>query len=279
MMQEEYRLIAVDLIDVAEDRLRAVRGERIEVLSKDIAANGLLQPVGVVEEASGRFTLIFGLHRLRSVQALGRTEIAARVMAAAAVKPQERRVLEIMENLNREDLSKLQRAENLAELKRVHEELHPEAKRGGDRGNQHQGGKKRQNEIFSFSQEAAEKTGLSRRAIEIAVAIVAGLTEDSKARARGTWLEDHQAGLKALSEQPASMQAKICDLLFSTPPQAASVADAVVLAEGGRLKSGPEKLLNSVISNFVRLSERDRRALFDAHEDAVRAYAREKGWL
>lgn len=276
MMQEEYRLIAVDMIDVAEDRLRAVRAERIEVLSKDIAANGLLQPVGVVEETGGRFTLIFGLHRLRSVQALGRTEIAARVMGAAWVKPQERRVLEIMENLNREDLSKLQRAENLAELKRVHEQLYPDTRKGVA------GGKARQktaSEIFSFAVEAAEKTGLSRRAIEIAVAIVGGLTDDSKTRVRGTWLEDHQAGLKALSEQPASMQAKICDLLFSTPPQAASVADAVILAEGGRLKSGPEKLLNSVISNFVRLSDRDRRALFDAHEDAVRAYAREKGWL
>jgi len=67
--------------------------------------------------------------------------------------------------------------------------------------------------------------------------------------------------------------------LFAVPPEATSVADAIVLAEGGRLKTSQEKLFTSVMNNFARLSERDRRAVLAANEDAIRAYATEKGWI
>ncbi len=279
MMKHEFRRISIDRIDTPESRIRAIKTDRVQVLSSDIKVNGQLHAVGLVEEESGRFTLVFGAHRLFAVKMCGWDEIDARVTRRQWVKPQELRVWEIMENLNREGLTMLERAESLAALKVLHEELYPEAKKGGDRGNQHSGGKKRQNEIFSFSQDAAEKTGLSRRAIEIAVSIVTKLDLNAKARIRGTWLEDHQAGLRQLADQTPELQHKVCDILFSAPPEAANVADAIVLAEGGRLKTSQEKLFTSVVNNFARLSDRDRRAIFEANEDAVRTYAQEKGWL
>lgn len=276
-MKHEYRRIPINLIDVPSDRLRSIDQHRVEVLAADIKANGLLQPIGVVEEETGRFTLTFGLHRLTACDLrLGFNEIDARVQPHNWIRPQERRVQEIMENLNREGLTMLQRAESLAALKALHEELHPETKNGGDRKSAK---RKNQKEIFSFRSESAEKTGLSVRAINIAVAIVTKLDADVKHRLRGTWLEDHQAGLRLLSEQSHQMQHQICDLLFSTPPQAASVADAIILAEGRRLPSSAEKLLTSVMNNFSKLSDRDRRSVYAAHEDEIRAYAQEKGWL
>lgn len=275
-MKHEYRRISVDQIDVPEDRVRAIKPDRVQVLSSDIKANGLLQPIGVVEEETGRFTLIFGAHRLAACDLNGWNEIDARVQPHNWIKPQQRRVDEIMENLNREGLTMLERAESLAHLKELHEELYPDTRKGVA------GGKARQktaSEIFSFAKDAAEKTGLSRRSIEIAVAMVTKLAPDVKPRLRDTWLESHQAGLRQLSEQPAELQHQVCDLLLATPPEAGSVADAIILAEGRRLPTGQEKLLSSVINNFARLSDRDRKALFDAHEDAIRAYAQEKGWL
>jgi ParB family chromosome partitioning protein len=275
-MRHEYRSVPLDLIDVPADRVRPVNPDRVATLSADIAANGLLQPIGVVEEEGGRFALTFGAHRLAAVRALKRHEIDARVTPAAWIKAQERRLQEVMENLDRQGLTKLERAESLALLKIVHEELYPETRKGVA------GGKARQNsasEIFSFAKSAAEKTGLSRRAIEIAVAIVVGLAADVQLRLRGTWLEDHQAGLQQLSKQTPELQHRVCDLLFATPPEAASVADAIVLAEGGRLKSNQERLLTSVANNFARLSDRDQRAVLEANEEAVRAYALEKGWI
>ena len=276
-MRHEYRRIAINQIDVPADRLRSVDQHRVEVLAADIKANGLLQPIGVVEEETGRFTLTFGLHRLTACDLrLGLNEIDARVQPHNWVRPQERRVQEIMENLNREGLTMLERAESLAALKALHEELYPQTKNGGDRKSAK---RKNQNEIFSFRSEAAEKTGLSRRAIEIAVAIVSKLDPELKPRLHGTWLADHQAGLRLLSEQPHQLQHQVCDLLFSTPPEAASVADAIVLAQGRRLPSSAEKLLTSVMNNLSKLSDRDRRAVYAAHEDEIRAYAQEKGWL
>lgn len=275
-MKHDYRRIAIDLIDVPEDRVRAIRMVRVQVLSSDIKANGLLQPIGLVEEDTGRFTLVFGAQRLFAAKTLGWDMIDARVQPHNWITPQQRTVDEIMENLNREALTMLERAESLAALKVLHEELYPHTRNGGDRKSAK---RKNQNEIFSFSKEAAEKTGLSRRAIEIAVAIVTKLDAEVKHRLRGTWLEDHQAGLRLLSEQPTQLQHQVCDLLFSTPPEATSVADAIVLAEGRRLPSSAEKLLTSVMNNFSKLSDRDRRAVFAAHEDEIRAYAQEKGWL
>ncbi len=278
-MRHEFRSIAIDLIDVPENRVREIDTHHVEILSADIAANGLLQPIGLAAEQDGRFTTIYGAHRLFAVKMLGWREIDARVTPRERLEPQDLRVQEIMENLDRKDLTKLERAESLALLKALHEQLYPETRNGGDRRSAAAKRRKNQNEIFSFRSEAAEKTGLSHRAIEIAVAIVTKLAPDVKLRLRGTWLADHQAGLRQLAEQEPELQHKVCDLLFATPPEAASVADAIVLAEGGRLKTSQEKLLSSVMNNFCRLSERDRRAVFAANEEAIRAYAQEKGWI
>ncbi len=275
-MKSEYRSIPLGLIDVPADRLREVSADRVEILSKDIAANGLLQPIGLVEEATGRFTLMFGAHRLAAIRLLKRDEIDARVTAAAWLHEQDRRIAEIMENLNREQLTKLQRAESLAELKRVYEELHPQTKNGAQGG---RGGKRNESEIFSFSRDAAARTGLDKRSIEVAVQIVRNLAEDTKTRVRGTWLADHQAGLKLLSGQTPDMQEKVCDLLFATPPEASNVAEAIILAEGRRLPSAADKLFASVQNSFGNLSDKQRFSFFDLHEHAVRSYAQEKGWL
>lgn len=275
-MKSEYHSISIDLIDVPADRLRETNADRVETLSKDIEANGLLQPIGLADEGNGRYTLMFGAHRLAAFQRLKRFEIDARVTSAKWMHQQQRRVVEIMENLNREQLTKLQRAESLTDLKRIYEELHPETKKGVAGGKARQGAA---SEIFSFAKEAAARTGLDKRSIEVAVQIVRNLDEDTKTRVRGTWLADHQAGLKLLSEQPADLQDKVCDLLFATPPEASNVAEAIVLAEGRRLPSAADKLFASVQNSFGRMSEKQRTSFFDLHEQAVRSYVQEKGWL
>jgi hypothetical protein len=86
------------------------------------------------------------------------------------------------------------------------------------------------------------------------VAIAAGLDPNTKARLRGTWLENHQAGLRQLSTQPAETQHRICDLLFAVPPEATSVAEAMALAEGRRLPSAAEKLVANVMNGFPTAS-------------------------
>ncbi len=55
---------------------------------------------------------------------------------------------------------------SLARRKEIYLELHPETKNGGDRGNQHTGGKQSQNDTVSFCQDTAKKTGKSKRTVE-----------------------------------------------------------------------------------------------------------------
>ncbi|KQZ14341.1 hypothetical protein ASD44_09850 [Mesorhizobium sp. Root554] len=274
-----YRRIAIKLVVVPEDRLSAVRPARIETIGKTSKAVGQLQPINVEAQPDGRFRLIAGAKRLAALDLAGEDEIDARVIPADTLNADSRRLIEIVENLDRQDLTKLERAEYLAALKEAHERLYPEAKQGGRRGNQHTGGKARQSEIFAFSQEAAEITGLSRRAIEVAVQIVTELTVRTKMRLRGTWLEDHQAGLKLLSEQPPALQDRVLDMLFSTPPEAASVSDALALAAGLRLLTSAEKMFASTLGNWARFTDRQRGEFLDTQEQAIRAHAKKRGWF
>lgn len=275
-----FERIAICLIDVPGDRLRQVKPWRVETLAREIDGGQPQHPINVAAEEGGRYTLISGATRLAAVELGGSDAIDARVIPAASLTPERRRLLEITENINREELTKLERAENLAELKRVHEALYPAVRNGGDRRSaKARAARADQNEIFAFSSQAAEMTGLSRRAIELAVAMVSGLTPASKARLRGTWLEDHQAGLKLLAEQDGDIQARMCDLIFADPPQAASVGEALTIAKGGRVLSAPEKLFSSTLGNWSRLSARQRADFLDAQEDAVKAHARARGWF
>jgi ParB family chromosome partitioning protein len=273
-----YQSIPIRLIAVPEDRLSAVRAERVETIGKTAAAVGQLQPIIVEALPAGGYRLIAGAKRLTALDLAGHDTIQAKVHPAGSLTEDRRRLIEIVENIDRTVMPKLEFAEHLAELKVIHERLHPETRRGiaGARA-RHK--KKAASEIFSFAGDAAEKTGLSRRAIEIAVAIAKGLTDAAKARIRGTWLEDHQAGLRQLAEQPAALQGRVLDLLFSDPPQADSVADALLLAQGKRLASRAEKLWAATLGNWSRLTARQRGEFLDANEQAIRQHAKQRGWF
>lgn len=54
----------------------------------------------------------------------------------------------------------------LKQRKEIYEAKYPEARKGGNRGNQYTGGKPRQSEIISFSQATAAKLGVSPRTIQ-----------------------------------------------------------------------------------------------------------------
>lgn len=188
LLAVSYEVVDIDLIDVPADRLRTVDLQWAEVIGKAMDNAGQLQPIRVARKHDGRYELDFGLHRLTGARIVGWRQIVAGVVLVDDLSRQQRRQTEIFENLIRNELGALHRALNLCELKRVHEALYPETKKGGDRGNQHVGGKKRQSEKISFSQEAAEKTGLSERSIEIAVSIANGLSQEIRPRLVGTWL-------------------------------------------------------------------------------------------
>ncbi|WP_247875651.1 MULTISPECIES: tape measure protein [unclassified Brucella] len=206
----EYKRIPLYLIDIPEGRIRRQRAERVETLAKDIAVQGQLQPIVVVATEDGRFSLDDGALRVAALRQNKADEIDARVTPISWLKPQERRLREIMINLNREPYTALEEGEALAELKEVYEALYPDTRKGVA------GGKARQKsatEIFSFAAAAAEATGLSDRAIRMAVAMVNGLSSETKQRVRGTSVERKayasvKAGAKAAGQATVALHQK-----------------------------------------------------------------------
>jgi len=272
----EYRKIPLYLVDVPKRRVRGERPERVETLAKDIAVHGLLQPIIVVELDDGRFALDDGALRVLAMRVNKADEIDARVTRAAWLKPEERTVRGLMATLNREEYTALERCEALHTLKHAYEALHPETKNGARGG---RGGKKEKNEIFSFSMSAAEATGFSRRAIEIAVAIFDGLTIMTKERLRGARIAEKQSDLRALSVEDGIIQAAALDLLLSTPPEAECVADAIALAKGERPKDPNEKAYSTFTDRWTRFEIREKRSFIKAYKSEIVAILQEQGEL
>lgn len=276
----EYRKIPLYLVDVPKRRIRGERPERVETLAKDMAVNGQLQPIVVVELDDGRFALDDGALRVLALRANKADEVDARVTKASWLEPAARTVRGIMANLGRDDYTALERCEALHTLKRAYEALYPETKNGGDRKSQSAKAEaKNQNEIFSFSTAAAEATGLSRRAIEIAVAIFNGLTIATKERLHGTQVAEKQSDLRALSVEDGIVQSDALDLLLADPQGAASVVEAVALAKGEKPDNPEDKAFSSVLDKWTRFAAAQKRAFVSTHRAEIVSILKEEGGI
>jgi ParB family transcriptional regulator, chromosome partitioning protein len=202
-------------------RLRKLSRPKIKELADSITEIGLLNPITVCE-AGGEFALVAGRHRLEAVRLLGWQTIPATVVDLSDA---DRHIAEIDENLIRNDLTDLERGEHLSARKGWYEAKHPETRRGGDRGNQHTGGK-RQSEIISFSQDAAQKTGRTERAVQQDVQIAESMPEDVRDAIRETPLAGSKTDLLAMARLPEQQQREIVGSVDLTDKQAVRQAVA-----------------------------------------------------
>lgn len=196
-------------IEIADDR-RAVDPVKVKAISESIGAVGLINPVSV--DKGG--TLVAGAHRIAACRLLGWTEIPVTVLDLDA---DLLRLAEIDENFIRNELSALERAEQMKERKEIWERLYPETKQGVAGGKA--GGSGRPKEqiataaaataIPSFSQDASAKTGLSERTIREDVQIAKQLAPDVRDAIRETPLADNRRALVALAAEPAEKQREL----------------------------------------------------------------------
>jgi ParB family chromosome partitioning protein len=110
--------ITITQIEVNPDQPRAVfRHHELEDLTNSIKEHGILQPLTVHDKGDGSFTLIAGERRLRAAKLAGLERVPALVRQVAA---QERLVLALIENIQREDLNPVEEA---AAYQRLSEEF------------------------------------------------------------------------------------------------------------------------------------------------------------
>jgi hypothetical protein len=107
----------------------------VEALAESIRAGTLLHPITLTE--SNR--LVAGGRRLAAYKLLGRDTIPARVVILDDLAAE---LAEIDENLERDDLTALERGELYARRKKIYVDMHPETRPVNERGGPGRGHKK-----------------------------------------------------------------------------------------------------------------------------------------
>lgn len=217
-------LIKIEDIDVT-GRLRPVHLEVVSGLAGDIKSRGLRQPIEVVKQSTGRpYRLVSGGHRLGACTSLEWSEISAVIVTGSE---DELRADELLENLARSELSRLERAQFLAELKGVFQSINPDAKHGGDRTVEQNAS------LASWYDVVASRSQDSIRKIKQYTAIGEHLTDDAAAAIRGTEFEEKLNELEALSRLEADQQTVIvARLTCDKENRPTTVAQAVKIEYG-----------------------------------------------
>jgi len=198
---------AVDVAIIEDDsnRLRrSINAEIVGRLASSMTEIGLKTPIVVrhfadrpskQNDTDDSIVLVVGGHRLEAARQLGWTKIDAVVLSGDA-DDREVRLWEIAENLDRSELTQLERKEHIAEWVRLTEEENKPSQvetisRKGGRGNE------------SGINQAARILGVNKHEAHRS-AQVAALAPEAKEAARDLHLDDNQSALLKAAREPSA---------------------------------------------------------------------------
>ncbi|TAZ95936.1 chromosome partitioning protein ParB [Rhizobium ruizarguesonis] len=213
----EFKRIPISEIVIPE-RLRAVEEEHALAIAQSIVEHGLINPVTVratPNAKGGKYTLVAGAHRIRAVEINDDVEIDAMILEGDKAEAQ---LVEITENLFRNDLSVMDRAIFVQTYRDVWEKAHGKigAGRPGNRANLAQLFAD-EAEAGSFSKHVADRMGLSKRAVEYLNKIAQNLHPDVRSAVRGTPIADNQSALLKIAKMEPLKQRQTA-VAFRTEP-------------------------------------------------------------
>ena len=151
-------------------------------------------------------TLVAGLHRLEAAKLLGWTEVECTVCELDGLHAE---LAEIDENVIRTGLSDLELSELLARRKKIYETLHPATiarNLPGHVSNYGSSSDKLTGKEKPFTQDTAEKMGVSPRTVERHVQIAENLTPETKEILRGADTKVTKQNLAKLSRLEPEQQ-------------------------------------------------------------------------
>lgn len=200
--------IKVNEIEINEGR-RKVDFEKVTEIANSIKEIGLINPITVKEKDSG-YLLIAGMHRLEAFKELGKEEIPVHVMEGTKL---ELELIEIDENLVRNELFFLELDDLTLRRKQIYEEMYPETKVGGDRKSKKIKTTPCRSDKPTFAKDTAEKTGESERNIQRRTQRAENLIPEAKKiiKERGFT----QTDATSLSRKEPKEQKQIVDMIVS----------------------------------------------------------------
>lgn len=267
-LEDDFLMIGVNEVIIG-DRSRELDQAWVEALADGFKVVEMESPITLFNGDDGA-VLIAGHHRLAAHKLMGAERILAKWSKAKTLA--EAKLIEVAENVMRRELNAFDRAHHLHDLFAALEEINPKLKKGGDK--QTEKGRADLSEIFALRSNIADQVGLSRRAIQMAIALWNGLSDVSKERVKGTWLAGHQSNLKTLSEQKKPVQVKILDMLFpaSGQPKATNVPDALFIIENGRVLTSVERKFAGINKTLLGLADDELDQVLTTHEERIMAW-------
>jgi ParB/RepB/Spo0J family partition protein len=247
----------VNLIDVNPNPLRTIDDEVVARLATSMQKIGLMTPITVrlIEDDDGdRWVLVAGRHRLAAALSLGWERID---VFEVKWTDTEARLWEISENLDRAELTHLQRDEQLAEWIRLTETI--PAQNAPKLGRPESG-------INAASRDLGVERTDAQRAVK-----VASLSPEAKAAAVEHGLDDNRTALleAAKESDPEKQVASIVQRAVKPPlkpalPNAGSSSKAMVSvdyddsADGGSDVASPEVLEDNMLHVLGGMNENAR---------------------
>lgn len=149
----------IDCIKISKTR-RPINEAKVGDLKHSIETIGLLHPILISKDLE----LISGHHRLLALKGTGLKTLKKEHYRVTDFDALKKELAELDENLMRSSLHWSEEAIALKRRKEIYESLFPRTKHGGDRGNQHSGG--RQVDDVSFCQNTAQSMGISERSVQ-----------------------------------------------------------------------------------------------------------------
>lgn len=262
----EFKEIAIKDVHIPE-RLRAVDEDHALAISASIVEHGLFNPITVRKTPNGKakYTLVAGAHRIRAMELCDDTQIDAAIINS---DKDEAVLIEVCENLIRNDLSALDRAIFVQTYRDVWESKFGAIKTGPNNENSIRGklpliDTLQEEASRGFATVCAERLGVSKDAIKRATRIAQNLTPAVRKSVQGTLVADNQSQLLTLAKLEPKDQKKIAVALGKTK---GDFKQSMTLLKGGEdQKPDPQLVLfDRLIDTWSRAND-ETKAKFLAH--------------
>lgn len=201
------------------ERLRPIDADYVEAIAASMAEHGQISPIMIrrtpaKNKGATPYTLVAGGYRTTAAKLLGWAEIDAIVVAADQTEAQ---LLEISENLFRNELSALDRSIFVMKYRELHEEKHGQVQQGGDRKSKSNDWTLMTASGKELSERVQERLGIGRSTYFNVSKIGQSLSPALRAAVRGTSAENDQGLLLKLAKMPPDEQQRIAAALKQEP--------------------------------------------------------------
>ncbi|MCO5083043.1 MAG: ParB N-terminal domain-containing protein [Rhizobiaceae bacterium] len=270
----EFKTIPLADIQVPE-RLRAVEDDHALAIQASIVQHGLLNPITVrLLEGGTAYALVAGAHRLRAIELLGEAEIDAVIVEA---DDDEAVMLEVSENLFRNELSALDRAVFIISYREAWERKYGKVARGNPSLSPNSVkftelgssplDQVAQEAATGFAQHVADKLGLSKSAIEKAQFLGQNLHPDLRRALRGSREAENQSLLLKLARLGEGTQLKVVSDVKASVPLSYVLEHAI----GRPTAVDPDRDYTALVAAWERAGKKDRDRFLQAIGASMKA--------